>query len=134
MNAHLVPIGLSLLRLSSHSLLTRFHRLGGCGLSELTLSDPCQHCEALVSDFEDCTKIMAGTQAVLPLLFWWYCANLAVQALLVSMGKASVEAAATRSTLGVVECAAAEDLLSLAHREQFSRHVVVIGTVEESRS
>ncbi|CAE7215213.1 unnamed protein product [Symbiodinium natans] len=62
MNAHLVPIG--------------------CGLSELTLSDPCQHCEALVSDFEDCTKIMA---------------------LLVSMGKASVE-----------------DLLSLAHREQTS--------------
>ncbi|CAE7480407.1 unnamed protein product [Symbiodinium microadriaticum] len=50
MNAHLIPIG--------------------CGLSERTLNDPVQHCDALVADFADCTKIMA---------------------LLVSTGKASVE-------------------------------------------
>ncbi|CAE7856885.1 unnamed protein product [Symbiodinium necroappetens] len=50
MNAHLIPIG--------------------CGLSERTLNDPVQHCDALVADFADCTKIIA---------------------LLVSTGKASVE-------------------------------------------
>ena len=30
----------------------------GCGLSQLTLSDPFQHPDALVEDFADCTKIM----------------------------------------------------------------------------
>ena len=34
--------------------------LEGCALSELTLRDPCKHTDALVADFADCTKLVAG--------------------------------------------------------------------------
>ena len=70
----------------------------GCGLSERTLNDPVQHCDALVADFADCTKIMAWTQVApqqAP------ASGRCSEALLVSTGKASVEAT-TRSDLKLV--------------------------------
>ena len=94
----------------------------GCGLSERTLNDPVQHCDALVADFADCTKIMAWTQVAPQPATAVGVLELCSEALLVSTGKASVEAS-TRNGLKLLLVSVFQDLLSLAHREQCIQHV-----------